>query len=216
MRNLMQEPLMKEPIVPHFKPALFIVLCLLLAACGGQGDTGGYEQDVMQSRVQRDMDMREETSVIPATIRKTFQGLNYYPVDTTYRYVVPLQRRAVPDTVVMAESTGSVAEQVVVGDVNVPLPEGTESLLVLKVKSGESKGQLWIPFSDATNGNGTYSAGRYVDLNDAPGDSVVVDFNRAYNPTCVYNPRYACPLPPDENDVPFPIRAGEKMPSFRQ
>lgn len=207
---------MPKPVAQRFRLVLFTGLCLLLVACGEQGNAGGYAQDVMQSRVQRDMDMREETSVIPATIRKTFQGLNYYPVDTTFRYVVPLQRRAVPDTVVMAESTGSVAEQVVVGEVNVPFSEGTESLLVLKVRSGETKGQLWIPFSDATNGNGTYSAGRYVDLKDAPGDSVVVDFNRAYNPTCVYNPQYACPLPPDENDVPFPIRAGEKMPSFRQ
>jgi uncharacterized protein (DUF1684 family) len=49
----------------------------------------------------------------------------------------------------------------------------------------------------------------------ADGDSVTVDFNRAYNPTCVYNPEYACPLPPQENRLDVPIPAGEKIPKFR-
>ena len=172
------------------------------------------------------MEMREKTSVIPATIRKNFQGLTYYDVDSTYRYVVPLQRSPAPDTIMMAESTGGIAEQIRVGQVAVPFPQRADTLQVLKVKSGEERGQLWIPFADATNGTETYKAGRYVDLepvgadptaaDPAEADSVVVDFNRAYNPTCAYNPEYACPLPPDDNAVPFPIPVGEQKPKFRQ
>jgi hypothetical protein len=193
-----------------------LALVLLVTACGRSASgPSSYQQDVMQSRVQRDMEMREaKTTVIPPSRLSAFRGLNYYDVDTTYRFVVPLQRRAQPDTVRMPESTGTVSEQVVVGSVAVPFPQGTAQLNVLRVRSGPDRGQLWIPFADATNGEATYRAGRYVDLRPAPGDSVVVDFNRAYNPTCTYNPSYACPLPPPENRVSFPIPAGEKTPSF--
>jgi len=204
---------------------LFAVL--LVAGCASEDADRSYADRVQQYRVERDMEMRRDNSVIPATRRKSFQGLRYYDVDESYRYVVPLLRSPSPDTVMMAESTGGIAEQIRVGHVVVPFPQRADSLMVLQVKSGEEKGQLWIPFADATNGNETYKAGRYVDLRPAGADgeaagedgtvpdSVVVDFNRAYNPTCTYNPEFACPLPPDENTLRFPIPVGEKTPVFR-
>lgn len=190
-------------------------LALALAACGESASTTSYEQQVTQDRLQRDMEMREKNSPVAPSRRSAFQGLNYYPVDRTYRYAVPLQRYATPDTVQVAESTGTISEQIVVGTVPVPLPTDTSRLVVFKVKSGPERGQLWIPFADSTNGHTTYSAGRYVDLQPAASDSVVVDFNRAYNPTCAYDPDFACPLPPSENRLAFGIPAGEKKPSFR-
>ena len=79
-------------------------------------------------------------------------------------------------------------------------------------------GGLFLPFRDATAGQETYRAGRY--LTDTikgtfgrglavDGDRVVLDFNYAYNPSCAYNPRWACPLPPPENRLNAPVRAGE-------
>jgi uncharacterized protein (DUF1684 family) len=205
--------------------ACSLIAVLIVAGCGGAEGERSYADRVQQWRLERDMEMRGETSVIPATRRKRFQGLVYYDVDSTYRFVVPLRRAAVPDTVMMAESTGGIAEQIRVGHVVVPFPPRADTLAVLQVKSGKEKGQLWLPFADATNGPATYDAGRYVDLrpagdasegaSPAAADSVVVDFNRAYNPTCAYNPEYACPLPPDENRLPFPVPAGEKKPQFR-
>jgi hypothetical protein len=204
-----------------------LVAALLVVGCSGEEAERSYADRIQQHRIERDMEMRRDNSVIPATERKNFQGLRYYDVDRSYRYVVPLLRSPSPDTVMMAESTGGIAEQIRVGHVVVPFPQRADSLMVLQVKSGEEKGQLWLPFADATNGADTYKAGRYVDLRSAGGDgavsgedgtvpdSVVVDFNRAYNPTCTYNPEFACPLPPDENTLPFPIPAGEKIPQFR-
>jgi len=168
----------------------------------------------MQDRVQRDMQMREKESVLPPGRRADFRGLDYYPVDTTYRFVVPLQRRSAADTMMLAENTGRIRAQVRVGHVAVPLPAGTEQLAVFRGESSDPRGRLWIPFADPTNDDSTYSAGRYVDLESASGDSVVVDFNRAYNPTCAYNPEFACPLPPDGNRIDAPIPAGEKAPKF--
>jgi uncharacterized protein (DUF1684 family) len=69
---------------------------------------------------------------------------------------------------------------------------------------------LFLPFSDATNGNETYSGGRYIDLRIPTSDSVLIDFNKAYNPYCAYNPKYSCPIVPKQNRLPIPVRAGVK------
>lgn len=83
-------------------------------------------------------------------------------------------------------------------------------------------GGLFLPFRDATSGHETYGGGRYLfdtvkntdglalDLRAGSPD-VTVDFNFAYNPSCVYDARWACPLAPRENWLPVPVRAGEKM-----
>jgi uncharacterized protein (DUF1684 family) len=69
---------------------------------------------------------------------------------------------------------------------------------------------LFLPFRDALSGKETYGAGRYLDLAPPHEGHVVVDFNYAYNPSCAYNPKYSCPLPPVENWLQVPIRAGER------
>ena len=69
---------------------------------------------------------------------------------------------------------------------------------------------LFLPFLDNTNGSSTYSGGRYIDL-EIPSDSIVfVDFNNAYNPYCVYDEKYSCPIVPRENYVSLKINAGVK------
>jgi uncharacterized protein (DUF1684 family) len=200
--------------MPRFGVAVLCAALLLGGGCDDPAASTSYEQRVMQERVQRDMQMREKNSVLAPGRRDAFKGLNYYAVDSTYRFVVPLRPRSTPDTMMLAENTGRIRAQVRVGHVTVPLPTGDERLAVFEGASDDPRGRLWVPFADATNGNATYEAGRYVDLMRADGDSVIVDFNRAYNPTCVYNPEFACPLPPEENRTGAPIPVGEKLPKF--
>lgn len=80
-------------------------------------------------------------------------------------------------------------------------------------------GGLFLPFRDSTSGTETYGGGRYlVDTIKGTfgrgcsreGGRVVLDFNYAYNPSCAYNSRYACPLAPPENWLRVPVRAGER------
>ena len=75
-------------------------------------------------------------------------------------------------------------------------------------------GGLFFVFRDKTAGKTTYGAGRflYVSKKPASGASVVLDFNRAYNPPCAFNKYTTCPLPPKENILPVRIEAGEKYP----
>ncbi len=72
------------------------------------------------------------------------------------------------------------------------------------------KNRLFIPFTDLSNGKGTYSGGRYIDIPGISGSAVVLDFNQAYNPYCVYNGKYSCPIPPAECHIPVSITAGAK------
>ena len=81
-------------------------------------------------------------------------------------------------------------------------------------------GGLWLPFGDATNNQETYGGGRYLydsikgaDLGagaDHSGNTMLLDFNFAYNPSCAYDHRWACPLAPNENRLTLPVRAGEQ------
>jgi len=78
-------------------------------------------------------------------------------------------------------------------------------------------GGIFIPFRDATNGVETYGGGRYLwdsakgaDLGSTD-DELVLDFNYAYHPSCVYDPRWSCPLAPPDNRLGLPIRGGEYL-----
>lgn len=74
-----------------------------------------------------------------------------------------------------------------------------------------SNNPLFIPFYDKSNGKSTYGGGRYLDVKmDNVDDSLVLDFNKAYNPYCAYNDQFACPVPPEENRLNVSITAGEK------
>ncbi|RYZ55258.1 MAG: DUF1684 domain-containing protein [Sphingobacteriales bacterium] len=72
--------------------------------------------------------------------------------------------------------------------------------------------QLFIPFTDDTNGGLSYGGGRYIDIStkDIANGSLVIDFNKAYNPYCAYAEGYNCPIPPKANSLRVPVNAGEK------
>jgi hypothetical protein len=79
--------------------------------------------------------------------------------------------------------------------------------------TGQSNGELFIIFGDGTNHGETYHGGRFLKVAvPKEGDRGMLDFNRAYNPPCAYSPYTTCPLVPTENELPFRIEAGERMP----
>ncbi len=80
------------------------------------------------------------------------------------------------------------------------------------LNNDEYKDYLFIPFTDLTSGEESYAGGKYIDirLGDIKDNTVLLDFNKAYNPYCAYTTGYNCPIPPRENDLPIAIKAGEK------
>lgn len=151
-------------------------------------------------------------SPLPEHEREAFDGLDYYPVDADYRFVVPLDEHAEKETVTVGTSTGGEQDYIRWGAFRVAI--AGEDVTVQAYRPEPSADRLWVPFRDATSGDATYGAGRYVDLEE-PDDRTeegdwVLDFNLAYNPTCAYSDQYECPLPPPENWLDVPIGAGEK------
>jgi uncharacterized protein len=104
-----------------------------------------------------------------------------------------------------------------IGHVEVPFAEGPRRLGVYWMAG--YAGGIFLPFRDATSGSETYAAGRYLldsaksaDLGgDAVRGTLILDFNFAFQPSCAFDPKWACPLAPPENRLDIPIRAGERL-----
>lgn len=138
--------------------------------------------------------------------KEEFDGLDYYPENASLRLKLPLDTTVAHDVIEMKTTAGSTQHYRREGAVSFDV-EGQRVKLYL-YKSDESP-DLFIPFRDATSGNETYSGGRYLEAHLNQDGTVDVDFNYAYNPYCAYNGDWSCPIPPVENWLPAPIRAGE-------
>lgn len=149
--------------------------------------------------------------------KAAFTGLSYYDYDPAYRVTAKVDLNVEPETLVIElEGDGRFSYRRF-GQVTFTLPTGTGRLSLFWING--YGGGVFLPFGDATNRKTTYGAGRYLydtikgaDLG-ATTDSLILDFNYAYNPSCAYNERWVCPLAPRENRLNFPIPAGEKIPS---
>jgi hypothetical protein len=143
----------------------------------------------------------------PIADRHNFAGLNYYPSNLAYRFTLPLRRQE-PAPLTFQTSTGDERIYYKIGVVEFEV-EGQPARLA--IYQSEEHDELFLPFRDATSGQETYGAGRYLEPELLPGGEVLVDFNLAYNPYCAYSDAFSCPLPPLENWLKVPIRAGEKV-----
>ncbi|WP_297792310.1 DUF1684 domain-containing protein [uncultured Eudoraea sp.] len=159
-----------------------------------------------------------ETSPLPDRYRKDFEGLDFFEPDTSFRVIATLERTADALPFMMPTTTDRLSEEVVYGIVKFILKDKAYSLEVYQnvelMDTAEYKDYLFLPFLDNTNGKETYAGGRYLDLAIPEGNSIILDFNRAYNPYCVYNKKYSCPIVPKRNFLNTKIMAGVK--SFKQ
>jgi uncharacterized protein (DUF1684 family) len=156
-------------------------------------------------------------SPIPLDERASFGGLAYWPHRPELRLVVPLEPDAATDEEGVPRSGGGAMGLWRIGHVPLRL-DGREHRLAV-YWFDDYAGGIFIPFRDATNGSETYGGGRYLwdsakGADPGSGDTeLAVDFNYAYHPSCVYDPRWSCPLAPMANRLDVPIRAGERLAS---
>ncbi len=139
-------------------------------------------------------------------IRKEFTGLNWYPVDPTYRVIGTFHPYPEPKTIEMVNILGDIESFESPGEVEFML-QGEQ----IRVEPVSTSRGLWLVFRDSTSGKETYGAARFV-TTDAPTKDgrVIIDFNKAYNPPCAFNPYTTCPLPVNQNRLAVRIEAGEK------
>jgi uncharacterized protein (DUF1684 family) len=144
-------------------------------------------------------------SPLPYGERADFIGLNYYPENADLRLALPLEPFAEQQPITMTTSTGGAQEYLRWGQLHFAVGGQPATLTVYYAAWGD----YFVPFVDATSGVETYAAGRYLELRELDDGSFLVDFNLAYNPFCAYSDAYSCPIPPAENRLTVPIRAGE-------
>jgi uncharacterized protein (DUF1684 family) len=144
-----------------------------------------------------------------------FAGLEYYPVDRSYRFELALQEHDEKETLTVETSTGGRQEYLRWGEFQFEVGGETRTLQAYRADADESR--LWVPFRDETNGGATDDAGRYLDLeaaDRATGGAWVLDFNRAYGPFCAFTDVDESPLVPVENWLDVRVEAGEKAPEW--
>jgi uncharacterized protein (DUF1684 family) len=144
-----------------------------------------------------------------------FDGPRYFPPDERWRLDASLDTgaRATGEAVTLTTSTGQQRRMTVAGQLVFEVDGGEQRLTAYRSRTDEGS-YLFVPFRDATSGGETYGAGRYIDLPDEGDDAEYeLDFNLAYNPTCVFSPAYDCPYPPPGNRLDIPVRAGERLPT---
>jgi uncharacterized protein (DUF1684 family) len=140
--------------------------------------------------------------------RKSFKGLDYFPADAKYRVEARFEPYNPPKKLSITNVLGMVSEETSPGVLVFSL-DGKEYRLEPILEQGET--DLFILIRDATSGQDTYGAARYLYAHPpGPDGKTIVDFNRAYNPPCAFTPYATCPLPPPQNRLPIRIEAGEK------
>jgi uncharacterized protein len=171
----------------------------------------GREEKLKVLRDKRDRFFREDLhSPLKEMDRKDFKGLHYYPIDLRYAMVVLIEKYpagANPLYVTLPTNKEKGRKYIKYGRFRFNDDGKSHSLHIYRPLGG---GELFLPFKDRTSGQETYSMGRYLYIEPMPGEKVLIDFNRAYNPFCAYNERYTCPFAPEENRLEIAIRAGEK------
>jgi uncharacterized protein (DUF1684 family) len=191
-----------------------IVLLVLAAACTPAEVP--YEEQIAALRAEIDLYMRESSdSPIVESQRASFPPLPYYPVNQEYRVPAALAVAAPGDVMEMPTSTGQRRRMRRIGALEFTLKDTPLKLTAFAEEADTQLLRLFVPFFDRTNGTETYPGGRYLDLERTATGVYDLDFNRAYSPYCHFNPKYDCPVPPRENRLAVPVRAGEKLESTK-
>jgi uncharacterized protein len=190
---------------------IVVVIIVLYSFQSSQVDSG-FVEEIKKEREDKDRFMRTSPQSPFAKNKNDFKGLNYFPPDPKYRIIadlVPIENKKI---VTLKTNDGKEERYQEYAYAEFDLDQFHNKLIIYEmIDMGPFRGKLFLAFGDATSADETYGAGRYLDVLKTPGSpTITLDFNKAYNPYCAYNETYSCPLPPPENLLNAPIRAGEK------
>ncbi len=189
-----------------------IILIIIYSLQGGKETPESYKERILGERqkVARFMKNSDE-SPFADTI---FSELYYYGPDPEFR--VKARLTPVPEKKLyqLPATNGGTEKYIRYAYADFELKGKNLRLLILEPWESNEPKQLFVPFADETSGNTTYGGGRYLNVEKPTGNSqansILLDFNLAYNPYCAYNSKFVCPIPPKENYLDISIEAGEK------
>lgn len=193
---------------------IYCLCCFCIFTAGGDND---YVDAILKQRKKKDKEFRNpQISPLSDEERKSFKGLRYFPVDTIYRLKAQLTILEHQEPVHFPTTKeGSSNTFIKYAEVSFYLKEKDYKLMAYQrigfLGPPKSKKILFLPFFDESNGEQTYGGGRFLAPEMVTEDSILLDFNLAYNPYCVFSENYVCPLVPKENKLTVKVEAGEKM-----
>lgn len=141
--------------------------------------------------------------------------MKFFPVNEKYKVLAAFERVNDSSGFIMKTSGKKSKKYFTYGILNFTINNIPLKLRVYQseqlMQDDEYKNHLFVPYTDLTSGNKSYGGGKYLDfmIDDIKGNTLFIDFNKAYNPYCAYASGYNCPIPPRENDLPVSIPAGE-------
>lgn len=147
---------------------------------------------------------------------KTFKSLDFFDINKKYKIEAEFELTPNSDIFEMQTNTERLPLYKKYGIATFTINDEKIALNIYQsldlTTTFNNDNYLFLPFNDATNGKTTYGGGRFIDLEIPENDSktIIIDFNKAYNPLCTYNPKFSCPIPPKENSIPIEIPAGVK------
>lgn len=190
---------------------MLVLFCLVFFSCD-HGDAA-YNQRIIQLRGNKTYRFLDpKTTPLTASRLANFKGLSYYEPDKSYLVKASFAPFLQAPVFGMPHTLDRTYNYREAGTLTFKLG-GTELMLMAFLREGVQGDsvELFVPFSDATNGKETYGGGRYIDVPASlTQKEVMLDFNMAYNPYCAYNKDFSCPIVPGQNHIPFPVQAGEK------
>lgn len=196
---------MKRFIFPSF---FFLIFSTISFAQSHSKEIALFQQELNKSFKNKD------ESPLDKKQRRKFRKHDFYPVDSNYKVEAELKRTPHALPFKMKTSTSRLPIYKKYGELHFELNGEAFVLNVYQNNRPQTDedyaNYLFLPFSDETNGVETYGAGRYINISIPEGDTLIIDFNKAYNPYCAYNYRYSCPIPPKENHLNIEVTAGMK------
>jgi uncharacterized protein (DUF1684 family) len=200
------------PIAQLLFAPLFALIAVAAPGGAAVADDRAYLNEIRTHRDNVDFFFRDRIlSPLIEADRLVFGGLNYFPVMPSMAIAARLEVVRNTSTFAMPTYDNRTLNYSHFGTVRAQVHGQQIRLKVFRREDAEvQRNFLLIPFRDLTNDQETYAGGRYLEIDPPASDRLVLDFNRAMNPWCAYDASYACPIPPPENRLLIPIRAGEK------
>ena len=192
----------------------FVVLIILYTVLLSCKEQKRYIPNLTEFQKELNASFKDVTkSPLTKNDRQNFVSLDFFDFDSSYVVKAVLIPSSKDSIFNMKTNTDRMHSYNKYGKIKFKLYENYFELSVYKdneLVTDQTDDELFLPFYDNTNGITTYSGGRYIDLKFSNDSIISIDFNKAYNPYCVYNYKFSCPIVPSENYLELDIRAGVK------
>jgi uncharacterized protein (DUF1684 family) len=170
-----------------------------------------YTERLEQERKDKNGYMLSSNSPLIEEDKQNFTGLNYYPIDEEFKVTARIEKTNNKQPIFIESTTGEQLKYIPFATATFELKGQQHSVMLYQDWEEKDPNKLSLMFADETSAIETYGGGRYLDVMYRNTNSVIVDFNNAYNPFCHFNAEYSCPIPPRQNVLNIPIEAGEKI-----